>query len=152
MTHPPSVDDARFLTAYIISVGIGLHNLGEGLAIGSAYVAGQLALTNTLVVGFALHNGTEGLGISGPISDAPFHIREPLAMGFLAGFPTIVGCVIGSIAYSDLLGALFFSVAGGALLFVVVELLRRASPSRGTYLGLATGILLMYFTDLLLST
>jgi zinc transporter ZupT len=155
MTRPPSADaaedDARFFTAYIISVGIGLHNLGEGLAIGSAYAAGQLALTNILVVGFALHNGTEGLGISGPISDAPFHIREPLVMGFMAGFPTIVGCIIGSIAYSDLLGALFFSVAGGALLFVVVELLRKASPSRGTYLGLAIGILLMYFTDLLLS-
>jgi zinc transporter ZupT len=72
-------------------------------------------------------------------------------MGFLAGFPTIVGCIIGSIAYSDLLGALFFSVAGGALLFVVVELLRKAPPSRGTYLGLTIGILLMYFTDLLLS-
>jgi ZIP family zinc transporter len=155
MTHSSSVDaaevDARFSTAYIISVGIGLHNLGEGLAIGATYAAGQLAVTNILVVGFALHNGTEGLGISGPISDVPFHIREPLVMGFLAGFPTIVGTVIGSIAYSDLLGTLFFSVAGGALLFVVVELLRKAFPSKGTFAGLAIGILLMYFTDLLLS-
>lgn len=146
-----SQSDSKFFTAYMISVGIGLHNLGEGLAIGSAYASGQFALTTTLVVGFALHNGTEGLGISGPISDVPLRFREPLVMGFLAGFPTIIGSVIGSIVYSDLLGALFFSVAGGALLFVVVELLRRAYPSKGTFSGLATGILLMYFTDLLLS-
>ena len=143
--------DSKFFTAYMISVGIGLHNLGEGLAIGSAYASGQLALTTILVVGFALHNGMEGLGISGPISDAPIHFREPLVMGFLAGFPTIIGSVIGSIAYSDLGGTLFFSVAGGALLFVVVELLRRAYPSKGTFSGLAMGILLTYFTDLLLS-
>lgn len=135
----------------MISVGIGLHNLGEGLAIGSAYSSGQLGLTTILVVGFALHNGTEGLGISGPISDAPIRFREPFVMGFLAGFPTIIGSAIGSIAYSDLWGTLFFSVAGGALLFVVVELLRRAQPSKGTFSGLAFGILLMYFTDLLLS-
>ena len=108
-------------------------------------------MTTILVVGFALHNGTEGLGISGPISDAPIHLREPLFMGFLAGFPTIIGCVIGAVVYSNLLGTLFFSVASGALLFVVVELLRRASPSKGTLSGLAMGILLMYFTDLLLS-
>jgi ZIP family zinc transporter len=146
---PPS--GSKFFTAYMISVGIGLHNLGEGLAIGSAYAAGQFGLTTILVVGFALHNGTEGLGISRPISDAPIHLREPLVMGFLAGFPTIIGCVIGSVAYSSLLGTLFFSVAGGALLFVVVELLRRAYPSKGTFSGLAMGILLMYFTDLLLS-
>jgi ZIP family zinc transporter len=142
---------AKSLTAYIISFAIGLHNLGEGLALGAAYAAGQFALTTILVVGFALHNGTEGIAISGPVSDIPVRARAPALMGFLAGFPTIIGSVIGSLFYSDLAGALFFSTAAGALLYVVVELLRRAHPSRGTFAGLIVGILLMYFTDLLLS-
>lgn len=142
---------AKSLTAYIISFAIGLHNLGEGLALGAAYAAKQLALTTVLVVGFALHNGTEGIAISGPVSDIRMGLREPVFMGFLAGFPTVIGSVIGSLFYSDLAGALFFSTASGALLYVVVELLRRAHPSKGTLAGLLVGILLMYFTDLLLS-
>jgi ZIP family zinc transporter len=142
---------SKLLTAYMISLGIGLHNFGEGLALGAAYGAGEFALTTALVIGFALHNGTEGLGIAGPISDAPLRLRQPLAMGFIAGFPTIVGSVIGSLAYSELLGVLFFSAAGGALLFVAVELLRLPTSPRSMFTGIALGILLMYFTDLLLS-
>jgi zinc transporter ZupT len=142
---------AKSLTAYIISFAIGLHNLGEGLALGAAYAAGQLGLTTILVAGFALHNGTEGIAISGPVSDIPVRLRELVLMGFLAGSPTIIGSVIGSLLYSDLAGALFFSAAAGALLYVVVELLRRVQASRGTFAGLLIGILLMYFTDLILS-
>ena len=141
----------RSLTAYIISVAIGLHNLGEGLALGAAYAGGQLALTTILVIGFALHNGTEGMAISGPVSDIPVRAREPVLMGFLAGFPTVIGSIVGSIFYSELVGALFFSTAAGALLYVVVELLRRAHMPKSTFAGLLIGILLMYFTDLLLS-
>lgn len=142
---------ARSLTAYIIASAIGMHNLGEGLALGAAYAAGQLALTTILVVGFALHNGTEGIAISGPVSDIPVRARDPVLMGFLAGFPTIIGSIIGSLFYSDLAGALFFSIAAGALLYVIVELLRRAQSPKNTLAGLLIGILLMYFTDLLLS-
>lgn len=128
-----------------------MHNLGEGLALGAAYAAGQFALTTLLVVGFALHNGTEGIAISGPVSDIPVRARELVLMGFLAGFSTIIGSAIGASFYSDFAGALFFSIAAGALLYVVVELLRRAQSSRSTLAGLLIGILLMYFTDLLLS-
>ncbi len=92
---------AKSLTAYIISFAIGLHNLGEGLALGAAYAAGQLGLTTILVVGFALHNGTEGVAISGPVSDISINAREPILLGLLAGFPTIIGSVIGSLLYSD---------------------------------------------------
>ncbi len=141
----------QLLTGYIISFAIGMHNLGEGLALGAAYAAGQFGLTTLLVVGFALHNGTEGIAISGPVSDNPVRIRELALMGFLAGFPTIIGSTIGASFYSDIAGALFFSVAAGALLYVVVELLRRAQSSKSTLAGLLIGILLMYFTDLLLS-
>ena len=142
---------SKLLTAYMMALGIGLHNFGEGLALGAAYGAGQFALTTALVVGFALHNGTEGLAIAGPVSDTPMRLRQPLAMGFIAGFPTILGSVLGSLAYSELLGVLFFSAAGGALLFVAVELLRLSTSPRSMFAGLALGILLMYFTGLLLS-
>lgn len=141
----------RPLTTYIISAAIGLHNLGEGLAIGAAYASGQLALTTVLVVGFALHNGTEGMAIAGPASDIPIRIREPLVMGFLAGFPTVIGSIVGATLYSDLAGALFFSMAAGALLYVVIELTKRAQSPKSTLIGIILGILLMYFTHLLLT-
>ena len=142
----------RLVTAYIISAAIGLHNLGEGLALGAAYAGGQLALTTVLVIGFALHNGTEGMAIAGPVSGISIRAREPLIMGFLAGFPTVLGSVVGSVFYSDLAGVLFYSMAAGALLYVIVELLRKAQSPGRTVVGIVIGILLMYFTDLLLST
>ncbi len=142
---------AKLFTAYMISVGIGLHNFGEGLALGAAYAAGQLALTTILVIGFALHNGTEGMGISGPISDVPTRVREPLLLGFLAGFPTILGSVVGSFAYSGLVGSLFFSAAAGALLYVVVELVKLFRSPSSNFVGISIGIVLMYLTGLFLS-
>lgn len=141
----------RSLTAYIISTAIGLHNLGEGLALGAAYAGGQLALTTILVIGFALHNGTEGMAISGPASDIPIRAKEPILMGFLAGFPTVIGSIVGSLFYSDLAGALFFSTAAGALLYVVIELLRSLQSPKSVFVGILIGIFLMYFTDMLLS-
>jgi ZIP family zinc transporter len=138
-------------SAYLISFGIGLHNLGEGLALGAAYGGGQISLTTLLVVGFTLHNGTEGLAISGPILDDRVGLKEPLIMGFIAGFPSVIGSVLGSIAYTDLFGVLFFSLASGALLYVIFELARLSHPSKALYSGMILGILVMYFTDLLLS-
>jgi len=103
------------------------------------------------VVGFALHNGTEGMAIAGPVSDVPFRAREPLVLGFLAGFPTVLGSIFGTLFYSDLAGVFFFSMAAGALLYVVIELTRRAQSPKSTLIGIVVGILLMYFTDLLLT-
>ena len=141
----------RLLTTYIIAAAIGLHNFGEGLALGAAYAGGQLALTTVLVVGFALHNGTEGMAIAGPASDIPINAKDPLIIGLLAGFPTVVGSIIGSVLYSDLAGILFYSLASGALLYVIIELLRKAQSLGRTIVGIVIGILLMYFTDLLLT-
>src|SRR5207245_3704226 len=87
---------ATLSTAPMIALAIWLHNLGEGLAIGAAYAAGVLGLTNLLVIGFALHNSTEGLGISGPIASTNTGARDTLILGFLAGSPTILGSMIGS--------------------------------------------------------
>jgi ZIP family zinc transporter len=154
-SNHPGLDKDRAIksfTAYVISVAIGLHNLGEGLSIGAAYASGQLGLTTVLIVGFVIHNGTEGMAISGPISDISIKAKELFLMGFLAGFPTVVGSVVGSVLYSDLAGVLFFSIAAGALLYVIVELIKRTySSSKNTFTGIVIGILLMYFTNFLLS-
>ena len=143
---------AKLFTAQMIALGIGLHNLGEGLAIGAAYAAGVLGLTNLLVIGFALHNSTEGLGISGPIASTNTGARDALILGFLAGSPTILGSMIGSLAYSAALGTLFFSAAAGALLYVIVELVKVTSApeaSKIVFVGIVIGIVLMFVTGLL---
>lgn len=152
-----SVSDRRrlaFFTAYMVALGIGLHNLGEGLAIGASYSANQLVLTSVLVIGFALHNGTEGFGIAAPLSSLELTIKDPIYLGLVAGFPTVIGSVLGYAVYSNVIGALFFSVAAGALLYVIVELIRIANvfPRVETiFSGILIGMLLMYATNTLLS-
>ncbi|HZY94334.1 MAG TPA: ZIP family metal transporter [Candidatus Bathyarchaeia archaeon] len=152
--NPPvkgvSKDDHRMFTAYMIALGIGMHNFGEGLALGAAYAAGALGLTTILVIGFAIHNATEGMGITGPISDFPMDLRDPFIMGFIAGFPTLAGSIIGSLAYSEQIGSLFFAAAGGALLYVIIELLKISYSPKNTFIGVTVGMILMYLTGLLL--
>jgi ZIP family zinc transporter len=150
----PDMKKLGFFTAYMLSVGIGMHNFGEGLAIGAAYSAGQFVLTSVLVVGFALHNGTEGFGIAAPISTVHLKLKDPLTLGLIAGFPTVIGSAVGYLAYSAYLGVFFFAVAAGALLYVIVELLRIANVYprvETTFAGITFGMLLMFGTNLLLS-
>ena len=143
--------------ATLVATGIGLHNLGEGLAIGSSIALGELALGTFLIVGFMVHNITEGLGIAAPIAGGE---RVGLArlgvLALIAGAPAIVGAWIGGFITSDVLGVFFFSIAVGAALQVVVEVVRyvarrapgglRSGPVIGGYLA---GIVVMYTTGLL---
>ncbi|HEX9340124.1 MAG TPA: ZIP family metal transporter [Thermoplasmata archaeon] len=142
----------RLFTAFTIALGIGLHNLGEGLAIGASYAAGTIGLTTLLVIGFFIHNSTEGLGVSAPIAAEPTGRGEFLLLGFVAGFPTIIGSMIGSLSDSGALGTLFFAAAAGALLYVIVELVKASyAPDRmrSGFVSILAGILFMYFTGLL---
>jgi zinc transporter ZupT len=108
--------------ATLIATGIGLHSLGEGLAIGSSIALGELALGTFLIVGFMVHNVTEGLGIATPIaSGARVSLTRLGVLALVAGAPAIAGAWIGGFLTSDLLGVLFFSLAVGAALQVVVE-------------------------------
>jgi zinc transporter ZupT len=140
--------------AYLVALGIGLHNLAEGLAIGSSFALGRVSLGAFLVVGFMLHNVTEGPAVVAPVArgERPL-IRHFAGMGVLAGAPVILGGWLGSLAYSPTLGALFLAVGVGAILQVVGEL--RAMIGRGgassTALNLLTflvGLVVMYATDL----
>lgn len=147
------------LSTYI-AIGIGLHNFGEGLAIGAAFAAGASGLGTFLVVGFTLHNITEGIGIAAPI----LHRRPPLAtfvgLALLAGGPAVVGMWIGSLAYAPQWSALFLAIGAGAIAQVIVEvaalLIRRRGRGRpATALhpailsGLAIGVGFMYLTAML---
>lgn len=110
--------------ALLIAVGIGVHNFGEGLAIGQAASAGEISLAVTLIVGFGLHNATEGFGICGPMSAEGTRPswRFLLVLGLIGGAPTFVGTLIGQSWTSDAISVLFFTVAAGSILYVVQEL------------------------------
>jgi ZIP family zinc transporter len=147
--------------ALLVALGIGLHNLGEGLAIGSSFSLGELALGSFLIVGFMIHNITEGLGIAAPIAEqgsAPVAVARLAGLALIAGAPAIVGAWIGGYLTSDFLGVLFFAGAAGAALQVVVEVGRHLSrTARGTLVsghvvgGFLAGIAIMYVTGLLAS-
>jgi zinc transporter, ZIP family len=145
--------------ATLVAIGIGLHNLGEGLAIGSSIAIGELALGTFLIVGFMVHNITEGLAIAAPIAGGAKVSRSRLAaLALVAGAPAVVGGWVGGFLTSDLLGVLFFSLAVGAALQVVVEVGRyvtRRAPgglrSGHVVAGYLAGIVVMYVTGLLVA-
>ena len=146
--------------ATLVAGGIGLHNLGEGLAIGSSIALGELALGTFLIVGFMVHNVTEGLGIAAPIASGSRRIAfgRLAVLALVAGAPAIVGAWIGGFITNDLLGVLFFALAVGAALQVVVEVGRyiaRRAPGglRSGHVvgGYIAGIAVMYATGLLVA-
>jgi ZIP family zinc transporter len=149
--------------AYQLAVGIGLHNLGEWLAIGSAFAIGEVALGVFLIVGFTLHNVTEGIGIAAPVVGEWSRPRlgHFAALTAIAGAPAILGTWIGVFTYSALWTTIFLAIGVGAILQVVVEAgrlivrsQRRASEPALTWVtfgGLGTGIAVMYLTALLVT-
>jgi len=145
--------------ATLVAIGIGLHNLGEGLAIGSSIALGELALGTFLIVGFMIHNITEGLGIAAPIARGErIGLTRLAALALIAGAPAIAGAWIGGFVTSDLLGVFFFALAVGAAMQVVVEVVRyvaRRAPgglqSGHVIGGYLAGIIVMYATGLLVA-
>ena len=144
--------------ATVVAVGIGLHNLGEGLAIGSSFALGELALGSFLIIGFMVHNVTEGLGIAAPLAEGRSVAWPRLAvLALVAGAPAILGAWIGGFITNDILGVVFFAAAAGAAIEVVVEVgryLARKAPGGLTsgYVvgGFLAGIAVMYATGLLI--
>jgi zinc transporter, ZIP family len=143
--------------ATLVAIGIGLHNLGEGLAIGSSFALAELALGTFLIMGFMIHNVTEGLGIAAPIAEGErVGLGRLAALAVIAGAPAIVGAWIGGFLTNDLVAVLFFAIAVGAALQVVVEVgrfvARRAPGGLGSgYVigGFLAGIAIMYGTGLI---
>ena len=141
----------------MIAVGIGLHNLGEGLAIGAAFNVGEIALGAFLVVGFIIQNITEGLGIIAPVLRDRPRIRHLALMGLVGGAPAIVGAWIGGFSPSPTLAVLFLAVGTGAVFEVVYEiakLIQKDTAREGmpmtVFSGIVSGMLLLWVTGLLI--
>ena len=147
--------------AYQIAVGIGLHNLGEGLAIGSAFALGETALGVFLIVGFTLHNVTEGVGIAAPVVRQNPGLWHFAGLAAVAGTPAIIGTWIGAFTYSAFWTTIFLAIGIGAILQVIWEvgrLIQRSQARAGeplftwnTFGGVAAGAAIMYVTALLVT-
>ncbi len=143
-----------------IALGIGLHNLGEGLAIGAAFATGAAALGSFLVIGFTLHNITEGIGIAAPMLGEKPRLKVFILLIALAGLPAVLGIWIGSFAFSAHWAAVALGIGAGAILQVIVEVsfyLARKARERGrswasgtTLAGATLGVLIMYATAFLI--
>ena len=145
-----------FALALLIAIGIGVHNFGEGLAIGASFALGELQLGTFLIVGFMIHNVTEGLGIATPVAKTRVTLLALVTLVLVAGAPTIPGAWIGGYTSSDVLIALFFAIAAGAAFQVVLEVGRyvaRSAPGglRSGYAigGFVAGVAAMYATGIL---
>ena len=142
--------------ALMISIGIGLHNFGEGLAIGAAVGMGSIAFSTFLIVGFALHNTTEGLAIAAPMSRGKLMLGKLAAMGVIAGSPAIFGAWIGGFVYSPFTSVIFLAVGAGAIFQVILVILKwiqdqsdQKLSSFAVVSGFSVGMLVMYLTSIL---
>lgn len=138
--------------AFLIAVGIGLHNFAEGLAIGQSAAGGELQLAAVLVVGFALHNATEGFGITAPLAASAVRPswRQLGVLGVIGGGPTLVGTLLGSVVVNDALALVFLALAAGSIVYVVVQLIGVALKiGRGyvLYVGILSGLFAGFATD-----
>ncbi len=151
-----SEENRGLLLAYTIALSIGLHNLGEGLAIGGAYALGEIGMGTLLVIGFTVHNLTEGVAVVAPVVRSRFKWIHLLWMGLLAGAPTIAGAMFGAFAYDAMWAVLFLAIGAGAIIQVVIEITRYQIRQTGTQslvggyslAGFAAGLAVMYTTGL----
>jgi ZIP family zinc transporter len=145
---------ASLTLGMLIAVAIGLHNFSEGLAIGVSARAGEVALATTLIIGFAIHNATEGFGIVGPLGNVRPSWRWIIVAGVIGGGPTFVGTLIGYRVTSPALEIAFYTLAAGAILYVVGQLWNSANRRLGArlvLLGLSVGYLIGLASDLIIT-
>jgi len=147
---------------YLIALGIGLHNMGEGLAIGSAYAVGEVALGSLLVIGFMIHNVTEGVAIVAPltrvIKNVNHFMLHLILMGIIAGAPTIIGALLGGFSYSAALAIFFLAIGAGAIFDVSFDIMHYMAKGKWTslftitnVLGFLVGLVVMYVTGFLVA-
>jgi zinc transporter ZupT len=137
------------MTAY----GIGLHNFGEGLAIGAAFASGALGLATLLVIGFGAHNTTEGFAVFSPLKRAQMATGRVVWLGLLGGGPTLIGTIVGGFFDSGVLTTFLYALAGGSVLYVLITVFSgvlNRSGKRVGFMGLLTGFALGFVTDIMI--
>ena len=147
-----------WILALLIATGIGLHNFGEGLAIGAAFALGEAVLGSLLIIGFTLHNTTEGVAIVAPLARERVRIADFIRLGLIGGVPTIVGAWLGGLVYSPVWSVLFLAIGAGAIAQVVLQVSRQMAGGEplARYLatapvmaGLFAGFAIMYVTGMM---
>jgi len=140
----------------MVAVGIGLHNLGEGLAVGAAIALGQVALSTFLIIGFAIHNTTEGLAIAAPLTRTKSVIGKMVGFGLIAGIPAIFGTWIGGFSFSPFFTIIFLSIGAGAIFQVVWSIFKFIKEESDSFssisiiCGIASGLVVMYLTSIII--
>ena len=140
----------------MIAIGIGFHNLGEGLAVGAAIALGEVALSTFLIVGFATHNTTEGLAIAAPLTTSKARIAKMIGLGLIAGVPAIFGTWIGGFSFSPFFTLVFLSIGAGAIFQVVLsifEYMKEKSDitsNTSLFAGISLGLIVMYLTSVII--
>ncbi len=154
-----SVDGGQaWVLALLVAIGIGLHNFGEGLAIGAAFALGEAALGTLLIVGFTLHNTTEGIAIVAPLARTKVRVADLARLGLIGGVPTIFGAWLGGLLYSPVWSVMFLAIGAGAIAQVVAQISRQLAgerpvmaffSTRAALAGLLCGFAIMYSTGML---
>ena len=140
----------------MIAIGIGLHNLGEGLAVGAAIALGEVALSTFLIVGFATHNATEGLAIAAPLTNSKAKIAKMVGLGLIAGAPAIFGCWVGGFSFSPLFTLIFLAIGAGAIFQVVISIFHYMKDksdllsNTSLFAGVSVGLIVMYLTSVII--
>ena len=140
----------------MIAIGIGLHNLGEGLAVGAAIALGEVALSTFLIVGFATHNTTEGLAIAAPLTNSKAKIAKMVGLGLIAGAPAIFGCWVGGFSFSPLFTLIFLAIGAGAIFQVVISIFHYMKDksdllsNTSLFAGVSVGLIVMYLTSVII--
>ncbi|MBI4313340.1 MAG: hypothetical protein HY594_00845 [Candidatus Omnitrophica bacterium] len=139
--------------ALMIAIGIGIHNFGEGLAIGQEYAAGAHHLAFLLATGFGLHNAAEGFGIAAPMAGYKPGLKFLALLGLIGGLPTLIGSIVGGIWVSEASELFCLSLAGGTILYVIGELLHIGKQLKSevvAHVGLLTGFFVAFATEVLI--
>ncbi len=140
----------------MIAIGIGLHNLGEGLAVGAAIALGEVALSTFLIIGFATHNTTEGLAIAAPLTSSKAKITKMVGLGLIAGAPAIFGCWVGGFSFSPLFTLIFLAIGAGAIFQVVISIFQYMKgksdllSNTSLFSGVSAGLIIMYLTSVII--
>ena len=140
----------------MIAIGIGFHNLGEGLAVGAAIALGEVALSTFFIVGFATHNTTEGLAIAAPLTSTKAKIVKMIGLGLIAGVPAIFGTWIGGFSFSPFFILIFLAIGAGAIFQVVLSIFHYMNEksdllsNTSLFAGISAGLIVMYLTSVII--